>query len=117
MPSQTPLNGLCHEGRNSQTHLLLGGGEFSLIFCFFFDYSFTVWLNLGLSLVSAKPCSQLALASRILRLPAILLGSHHSTGALILFVDSENIGKIKPALGHVCDAVRHKIGVTEGCQM
>lgn len=75
-----------------------------------------VWPCLGLSFVSAKPCSQLVLASRDLRLPAILLGSLHSTRAVTLFFDSENVGKIKPALGHACVAVRHKIRVTEGCQ-
>lgn len=82
----------------------------------FLEYSFIVWPHLGLSFVSAKPCSQLVLASRDLRPPAILLGSLHSTGAVTLFFDSENMGKIKPALGRACEAVRHKTRMTEGCQ-
>lgn len=69
---------LPHKGRALQTLLLLGRGKFSLISCFFFEYSFIVWPRLGLSFVSAKPCSQLVLASRDLRPPAILLGSLHS---------------------------------------
>lgn len=49
-------------------------------------------------------------------MPDTLLGSLHSTGEVMLLCDSGNMGKIKPALGHAYDAVRHKIRVAEGCQ-
>lgn len=92
----------------TEARLLLGSGKFSLISCFFFEHQFVVWPNLGLGFVSAKLCSKLVLTSRDPRPLAIPLRALHSAGAVMLFLDSRDLGKIKPSLGRACAAVRHK---------
>lgn len=92
----------------TEARLLLGSGKFSLISSFLLEHQIIVWPNLGLGFVSAKLCSKFVLTSRDPRSLAIPLRMLHSTGAVMLFFDSRNQGKIKPSLGHAREAVRHK---------